>query len=150
MTVSQQEPPHELYRAAFAPRPELDAAERARLRRIVIGTDALAVLAGAWVLCAPLVLGYTTADRGPAAFWNAVVIGTAIAVAALVRAGRPFGASPIRVAGLVLGGWLAVAPAVFGAGNTMLAPLGEVAAGLLSAVLALAGLRAATLARRLG
>jgi hypothetical protein len=149
MTVTEQSA-HELYRSAFAARPELDAAERTQLRRIVVGCDLLTLLAGGWLLCAPLVLGYGTAERGTVGFWNTAATGAAIALAAGVRAARPFAGLWLRAVGLALGAWLVLAPAVVGAGTAFWATLTEVAVGLLVSLLAGAGLRAAVLARRLG
>ena len=141
--------PHELYQAAFGPRPELDAVERSRLGRIAVGTDLLCVLGGLWLVVAPIVLEYGAAGRGSAGSWNAVATGGAIALVALVRAGRPAGAMFLRVAGMILGGWLVVAPAVLGAATVGWPVVSAVGVGLLTTALAAAGLRAAIVARRL-
>jgi hypothetical protein len=140
---------HDLYEAAFAPRPELDAVDRRRLGGIALGTDLLALLAALWLLAAPLVLGYGTAERGSAGFWNAVATGGPLAVLALIRAARPTGALFLRTAGGVLGGWLVVAPVVLGASTVGWPVVSEVGVGLLTMLLAAAGFTAAILARRL-
>lgn len=149
MSVSTQST-HELYQAAFAPRPDLDAAVTARLRRRALATDLLAALAGGWLLCASPVMGYTIADRGTAGFWNAVATGGAIALVALIGASAPLGRRPLRVARLILGGWLLTAPAVLGTGGAAWAAADEVAVGLVSLLLAAVGLRAAVQAGRTG
>ena len=148
MSVTEQSA-HELYRAAFAPRPDLDAATRSRLRRVALGTDVLGLLAGGWLLCAPLVLHYTAAERGSAPFHSAVVTGGAIALAALIGTGSPLGGWLVRLTRVALGGWLVIAPAILGVGSGTAAVADEIAVGVVTAVLALVGLRAAVLARRL-
>lgn len=149
MAVTQQSP-HELYKAAFAPRPELDAAVTTRLRRVASGTDLLAMLAGVWLLCAPSVLGHTLAERGAVGFWNAAATGGAIALTALIGASSPLGGWLLRVARMVLGGWLVVASIVLGPGGSAGPVANEVGVGMVSLLLAAIGLRAALLARRIG
>ncbi|HEY6744327.1 MAG TPA: SPW repeat protein [Mycobacteriales bacterium] len=140
---------HELYEAAFAPRPDLDAADRRRLGGNALGTDLLALLAALWLLAAPVVLGYGTTERGSAGFWNAVATGALLALLALVRAGHPTGALSLRAAGVILGGWLVLAPAVLGAATVGWPVVNEVGVGLATILVAAAGFVAAMLARRL-
>ena len=107
------------------------------------------VVVGAWLLAAPTVLGYTAADRGSAGFWSTVAAAAAALVLAVIRAAA--GTAPVvRSGGILLGGWLVVAPAVLGTGSRDGVVAGEVVAGLLLVALAAAGLRAMVVARRVG
>lgn len=109
----------------------------------------LAVLAGLWLVVAPAVADYGVVDRGSAGFWNAVATGGLIALVAAARARRPMGALVLRWAGVVLGGWLLIAPAALGVVQVDRVVAGEMAVGLVAAALAVVGLRAAILACRI-
>lgn len=152
MTTQEKETAHELYRAAFAPRPELDAAERARLKRLVIVCDWLTLLAGVWLIGAPYTLGYSGAVRGSDGFWNDAVVGAVIGLAALIRLGRPLAAVPVRLASVLLGGWLVVAPLTlgFGGAGAPRAVLDDLVVGMLVLLSATVALRSIAVARRFG
>lgn len=140
---------HRLYQAAFAPHPEQDAAERARHSQVATGSDVLTVLIGTCLVTAPIGLGYGVADRGSAGFWNAVVTGVVIALVAAIRARRPLGAVVLRAAGVALGAWLMLAPAVLGVVAVNRVVAGEVAVGFFALLFAAIGLRASVLGRRI-
>ena len=69
----------------------------------------LNLLLGMWIVISPWVLGYSQA---PDAVWNAVVVGTAIAILALIRTASPLQFEGLSWVNFVLGGWLIVSPLV--------------------------------------
>lgn len=74
---------------------------------------------GLWLIAAPFILGAPTVDR-----WNDVVVGTTIVVLAAYNhyCERAQGTVSQRTAGTngVLGGWLIVAPFVYGISGILL------------------------------
>ncbi|WP_158853429.1 SPW repeat domain-containing protein [Saccharothrix deserti] len=89
------------------------AAQRARDDHIPVGASAasaVTLLAGIWLLLAPSVLDY---PGGSAARGNDIVIGSAIAVLAVVRVVAPRNVPWFSVVNVLLGGWLIMAPFAF-------------------------------------
>jgi hypothetical protein len=150
MTVTDRDSAHELYRAAFAPRPELDAALRQSARRAARAADVLTLVAGLWLICAPYTLSYTETARSLDGYWNDALAGAVIGLAALVRLADPLGAVAVRVGVLALGCWLVAAPFLLGYGgaDAPRATANEMVTGVLVALLAVVSLRAGTAARR--
>src|SRR3954463_15379144 len=66
-------------------------------------TDAvLNVIAGAWLIIAPFVLGYSDGDP----YWNDIVFGAVILVTALVRAAAAPRAAWLSLVNVVVGAWI--------------------------------------------
>ncbi len=74
--------------------------------------DGLLLLAGLWLIVAPLALGYS--DSVVEALWNGVVVGVVLTVLALVRVVTPTVTANLAWVIMLLGGWLVVAPFVLG------------------------------------
>ena len=74
--------------------------------------SALTFLAGVWLVLAPLALDYPAAGAAFDGSWNDVVIGSAIAVVALVRIALPVRIAALGLVNVGLGAWLLVAPTV--------------------------------------
>ncbi len=74
--------------------------------------SALTFLAGMWLVLAPLALDYPTGGTSFDGSWNDVVIGSAIAVVALVRIALPVRSAALGLVNVGLGAWLLVAPTV--------------------------------------
>lgn len=74
--------------------------------------SAVTFLAGVWLVLSPFVLDYAPAAQGVGAYWNDLVVGSAIAVLALVRAVSPRDVPWFSVVNVALGAWLIVAPMV--------------------------------------
>ena len=86
----------------------LDRAGRTRwaeAREGVVTLSGLNVLAGIWLIIAPWVLGYTSADPR----WNDVVFGAIVGVLALVRVGGAFRAAWLSAVNAAIGVWLFIA-----------------------------------------
>lgn len=106
--------------------------------------SAVTFLAGAWLVLSPFALNYAPAVQGVGAYWNDLVIGSAIAVLALVRAVSLRNVPWFSVVNVALGAWLIMAPMVldYAEGvNTARASANDVIVGVL--VLLLAGTSAA-------
>jgi hypothetical protein len=91
------------------------------------------ILAGVWLLLAPLALDYSDV---PEALWNDVIIGATVAILALVRVGNPLQYEGISWTNFVLGGWLVIAPFALGYGDVGDAVADDITVGII--VLALA------------
>jgi hypothetical protein len=74
--------------------------------------SALTFLAGMWLVLAPLALDYPAVGPAFDGSWNDVVIGSAIAVVALVRIALPVRSAALGLVNVGLGAWLLVAPTV--------------------------------------
>jgi hypothetical protein len=72
--------------------------------------SAVTLLAGIWLLLAPSVLDY---PAGSSARGNDIVIGSAIAVLAIVRVAAPRNVPWFSVVNVLFGGWLIMAPFLF-------------------------------------
>lgn len=72
--------------------------------------SALTFLAGVWLVLSPFALDYAPAAQGVGAYWNDLVVGSAIAVLALVRAVSPRNVPWFSVVNVALGAWLIAAP----------------------------------------
>lgn len=106
--------------------------------------SAVTFLAGVWLVLSPFVLGYAPAAQGVGAYWNDLVVGSAIAMLALVRAVSPGNVPWFSVVNVALGTWLIVAPMVrdYAEGvSTTVATSNDVIVGAL--VVIMAGLSAA-------
>ncbi len=69
------------------------------------------VLAGIWLILAPMVLGYSSLES---AAWNDRVVGVAVFVLAVARVAAPARFEVISWINFVLGAWLIVAPFLMG------------------------------------
>ncbi|MCX2948890.1 SPW repeat protein [Lentzea sp. NEAU-D7] len=106
--------------------------------------SAVTFLAGVWLVLSPFALDYAPAVQGVGAYWNDLVVGSAIAVLALVRAVSPRNVPWFSVVNVALGTWLIVAPMVldYAEGvSTTVATSNDVIVGAL--VVIMAGLSAA-------
>ena len=74
--------------------------------------NALTFLAGMWLVLAPLALDYPAVGTAFDGSWNDVVIGSTIAVVALVRIAMPVRSAALGLVNVGLGAWLLVAPTV--------------------------------------
>jgi hypothetical protein len=77
--------------------------------------DALVFLAAVWLVLASVPMVYQPTGRFDL-LWNDVVVGTAVGVVTMVRLVRPGVAAPTAGITCALGGWLVLAPLVFGYG----------------------------------
>ena len=99
----RREPLHdyETYSADFGAPPPPPPDER---REIALWSG-LNVLAGAWLVIAPWVLGYWTSDPR----WNDVACGAAIALLAVIRLAGAFRASWLSWINALIGAWVFIA-----------------------------------------
>jgi hypothetical protein len=109
---------------------------RRLVTEVVHTPSELTVLAGTWLIMAPLVLDHGTADI---AFigWNDVIVGLVIVALAFLRVVMPDDTAPLSLITVGLGGWLIVAPFVRGYHTAPLATLNDILVGI--AVIMLAG-----------
>jgi hypothetical protein len=153
MTVGADGSTREAYRAVLLRAVDSRAADvRARSRRaatVARWCDVVTLLVAGWLTCAPYVVGYT-GTGGLDGFWSDAVGGAVLGATALVRLADPLGARVVRVAGVLVGGWLATAPFTlgYGDGSTPRATLDEVLVGALVVVASVGSLAAVTSARR--
>lgn len=121
------------------------AGRRARRgRRQATLASSAAVLIGAWLPLAPLVLDYPTIlDSGVeemargAGVWNDIIVGVLVMVSATVRASAPARAPAVSLVTAVLGGWLALSPFLLGHADVGRALVNDVVSGLALAALGL-------------
>lgn len=104
-----------------------------RIMRIRISSG-LNILAGLWLIIAPFGFGFF---RSQEAMWNSALVGTTIAVLAIIRAAKPQELARLGLVNFVLGVWLVISPFVIGFFEIEIATWNGVATGLV--VLALAG-----------
>jgi hypothetical protein len=119
---------------------------RRLVAEVVHTPSELTVLAGTWLIIAPLVLDHGTAD---VAFigWNDVIVGLAIVALAFLRVVMPDDTAPLSLVNLGLGAWLIVAPFVRGYHTAPLATLNDIVVGIAVVVLAGANWKAARAVR---
>lgn len=101
--------------------------------------SAVTFLAGVWLVLSPFVLDYAPAAQGFGAYWNDLVVGSAIAMLALVRAVSPRNVPWFSVVNVALGTWLVFAPMVldYAEGvNTTRATLNDMIVGALVVIMA--------------
>ncbi len=100
------------------------------------------IAAGAWLLIAPFVLGYSAVG---AAVGNAITVGLLVLALAWYRTAKPAKGIGASWSNAVLGGWLVVAPFALGYSGTGAAVANDIIVGLivltLGAVSAVAGNR---------
>ncbi|WP_328474415.1 SPW repeat protein [Actinoplanes sp. NBC_00393] len=115
---------------------------RRLLSEVVHTPSELTVLAGTWLIMAPLILDHGSADI---AFigWNDVVVGLAIVTLAFLRVVMPDDTAPLSLVNMGLGGWLIVAPFVRGYHTAPLATVNDIVVGIAVVVLARASWKAA-------
>ena len=102
--------------------------------------SALVFLAGVWLVLAPRALDYNALGTDFDGYWNDVVIGVAVGLAALVRAATPARSAAFGLANLGLGGWLIAAPWVLNYNDAIDAPRAtwnDIIVGIIVAALAL-------------
>ncbi|MGB0098356.1 MAG: SPW repeat protein [Solirubrobacteraceae bacterium] len=99
----RREPLHndEPYSTDFEPSPPPPPNERREIALL----SALNVLAGAWLVIAPWVLGYWSSDPR----WNDVACGAAVSLVALISLAGAFRASWLSWINAVIGAWVFVA-----------------------------------------
>jgi SPW repeat len=85
--------------------------DREQARNTVRWASGINVLAGIWLIIAPLILGYAELF---APFWNDVTVGATIAAMALIRVGAPLRYPELGWINAGLGAWLIFAPVVLG------------------------------------
>ena len=86
--------------------------DRESIRDTIRWSSGVSALAGIWLMVAPFVLGYENL-LGP--FWNAVIVGGAIAVIGLARVAAPLHHHPgLGWLHAAFGVWLVVAPFILG------------------------------------
>ena len=78
---------------------------------------------GVWLFIAPLVFHYAE----PAARFNEIIVGLAVAIVALLAASRP----ALRYINIALGGWLLLAPLLLGYGDSTLPTAHDIIIGVL-------------------
>ena len=78
--------------------------------REVAGISALTFLTGIWLVIAPFALDYPATGTDFDGSWNDLVVGSAIAVVALVRIALPVRTAALGLVNIGLGVWLVVAP----------------------------------------
>lgn len=100
--------------------------------------SAVNLLAGAWLVLAPFVLGFGTTGGVVEGYWNEMVLGLVVATLALVRVSAPKELPSFSVVNGMLGLWLIVSPFVLGyEGPDALAAVAvDVSAGLVIVVMA--------------
>ena len=120
------------------------AALATKVVRLVRIADVITLVLGLWLIGAPYALDYAEAS-GVEGFWNDGVVGAVLTFAGLIRLVAPLGALAARLASLLLGVWLTLAPAVLGyvGGSAPMATVSEVTVGVVIAVLALVTVLAA-------
>lgn len=98
------------------------------------------IAAGAWLLIAPFVLGYSAVG---AAVGNAIIVGLLVLALAWYRTAKPAKGIGASWTNAVLGGWLIAAPFALGYSGTDAAVANDIIVGLivltLGAVSAVAG-----------
>lgn len=110
--------------------------------------SAVTLLAGIWLLLAPSVLDY---PAGSSARGNDIVIGSALAVLAVVRVVAPRDVPWFSVVNVLLGGWLIMAPFVLDhIADIGVATANDVVVGLVVVVLAATSAAATFAGRRRG
>lgn len=77
-------------------------------------TSGINAVAGAWLIVAPFILGYTSIG---AALWNDMIVGVAILAMALGRVGSPLRNEGLSWMNFALGIWLVFAPWVLSYGQ---------------------------------
>jgi hypothetical protein len=95
----------------------------------------LVVVAGTWLIVAPLVLDH---DAANIAFlgWNDVIVGLLLVGLAVLRVVMPDGTAPLSLINVILGAWLVFAPFVRGYHVAPLATLNDILIGGTVAALA--------------
>ena len=78
--------------------------------REAAGISALTFLTGMWLVLAPFALDYPATGTDFHGSWNDLVVGSAIAVVALVRIALPVRTSALGLVNVGLGVWLVIAP----------------------------------------
>jgi hypothetical protein len=78
--------------------------------RELAGVSALTFLTGVWLVLAPFALDYPATGTKFDGSWNDLVVGSAIAVVALVRIALPARTAALGPVNVGLGVWLVVAP----------------------------------------
>ena len=101
--------------------------------RLSLITDIGVLVAGAWLIVAPFVLGFDGTAR-----WNTLITGILIVVLAAVRLVSPPKTSRLGLVHLVLGVWLIASPFLLGYGDVLEASRNSYFTGAVVAVLALA------------
>lgn len=76
--------------------------------------SAVNFLAGAWLVLAPFVLGFSTTGGVVKGYWNEIVLGVVVALLAVVRVFAPEEAPWFSVVNGVLGLWLIASPFALG------------------------------------
>jgi hypothetical protein len=122
------------------PGPHSVLAPRRRGGAISSGVSAVSLVAGAWLALAAVALNYDTSGPGLDAYWNDIVIGSAIALVAVVRMVTPFRSAALGLINVALGAWLIIAPFVLAYGgaalwNDVVVGVVVVVAALVSSVL---------------
>lgn len=102
------------------PGPHSVLAPRRRGGAMSSGVSAVSFVAGVWLVGAAFAVDYVFSGPGLDARWNDIVIGSAIALVAVVRMVAPFRSAALGLINVALGAWLIVAPFVLSYGGTAL------------------------------
>ncbi|MFI7674184.1 SPW repeat protein [Actinophytocola sp. NPDC049390] len=101
-------------------------------------------LTGVWLVLAPPSWGYGAMSAAATTHWNDVVVGACLMTVGYLRLRGAVRLTPMTVAGLVLGLWLAIAPFALGYDEATSTTLQDIAAGLLVIGLTMTGHLAVT------
>lgn len=106
-------------------------------RTTVQTASGLDIVAGAWLILAPFILGYSMVN---AALWNDILIGVAVIILSALRTGRSgYRATWPSWINVVLGVWLILAPFILGYASIGSALWNDIILGIIVGGLAMWG-----------
>ncbi|SFQ58948.1 SPW repeat-containing protein [Amycolatopsis arida] len=119
-------------------------------REVLAGfPNALAMLAGVWLVVSPWLLDHPGTAAGFNAAWNDILVGVLVFLVAGARAVSPYATLPWSWVPIVLGIWLVAAPYVLGfAAESRPVTVNDIVMGALIAVLTAVGVLTSLWGRR--
>lgn len=129
-------------RRGAEPRPVAPPPPRRNWRDEIVTLSGLNVIAGAWLIIAPWVLGYSGRDPR----WNDVVFGAIVAAFAAIRMGGAFRDAWLSAINAAIGVWLFVAAFTIDVSST--AATNDIIVGVIVFLLAIASASATPALRR--